>query len=233
MQDSGNTTIWTDNQPNLCFSRGLPRAQIHLEKLQCTKWAPCAAKCRRYGKFKDIKSLRSLHMRAGKILKCKYKNTLKVFSRMFSEQDFEKLSIWYKTCSWVTNLAGGKGLLPEVRMVRKILTSALPWWESWIALEAAKNNYFSIAGSKGGKTWETTSSFLSVFTAQLAWQRTDLFLKWRKEKLALEAAFLPEMTPHLEEGGMRKLHHSCFEHKKGFWFFRTDTQALILYLLSF
>lgn len=49
-----------------------------------------------------------------------------------------------------------------------------------------------------------------------------------KETKAGSGSFLPMLIPHLEEGGMRKL-----EHEKGFWFSRTDTQALIFYLLSF
>lgn len=102
MQHSGESRIWTDNQPNLRFPRGLPNTHIHLERLQCAKWAPCATTDTRYGEPKDTKVLRSLQIRAGKILKCKYKNTLKAFSRVCSEQDFEKLSFWYKTCLWVT-----------------------------------------------------------------------------------------------------------------------------------
>lgn len=48
----------------------------------------------------------------------------------------------------ISNFAGGKGLLPESKNGQKDFNFNSSLDESWMALEAARNNYFSIAGSK-------------------------------------------------------------------------------------
>lgn len=55
-----------------------------------------------------------------------------------------------------------------------------------------------------------------------------------KQKLALETTFLPEMTPHLEEGGIRKSYTvPAVSIKEASGSLGTVTQAPIFFLLSF
>lgn len=90
-------------------------------------------------------------------------------------------------------------------MVSKIFTSALTWQESWLTREAARNNYFSVPGCKGGITWGITSRFLTGVSLYPSSLNNDKVGFWGegKQKLVLEATFPPEITPHLQEGCMR------------------------------